>query len=256
MSHSRTPVLAPHAQCNRWIIPTTTEKEAYMSLGRHIRVFFQGVAIFAWWLISLFGSAGQVTWSRGWICTVLYLGALHTSRAVLKRLNPGLLEQRQTAIRKDTKPFDKIFLRIFVSLTIVQHIIAGLDMRFNGASMPFWTVYPGIASFIGAATLIIWVLVKNPHAESSVRIQKDRGHTVVASGPYRFVRHPMYVGLIQLHQSMALILRSRWTMGLAALITILFLWRPALEDQTLRGDFPGYEEYTTVTRYRLMPGIW
>jgi protein-S-isoprenylcysteine O-methyltransferase Ste14 len=227
-----------------------------MSLGRHIRVFFQGVAIFAWWLISLFGSAGQVTWSRGWICTVLYLGALHTSRAVLKRLNPGLLEQRQTAIRKDTKPFDKIFLRIFLSLTIVQPIIAGLDMRFNGASMPFWTVYPGIASFTVSAMLITWVLVKNPHAESSVRIQKDRGHTVVASGPYRFVRHPMYVGLIQLHQSMALILGSMWTMGLAALITILFLWRTALEDQTLRRELPGYEEYTTVTRYRLMPGIW
>jgi protein-S-isoprenylcysteine O-methyltransferase Ste14 len=227
-----------------------------MSLGRHIGIVFQGLAIFTWWLVSLFGSAGQVRWSRGWICTVLYLGALYTSRAVLKRLNPGLLEQRQTAIRKDTKPFDKVFLRLFLSLMIVQPIIAGLDMRFNGASMPFWTVYPGISSFITAAILITWVLVKNPHAESSVRIQKDRGHTVVASGPYRFVRHPMYVGLIQLHQSMAMILGSTWTMGLAALITILFLWRTALEDQTLRRELPGYEEYTTVTRYRLMPGIW
>src|SRR5258708_10121892 len=98
MSHSRTPVLAPHAQCNRWIIPTTTEKEAYMSLGRHIRAFFQGVAIFAWWLISLFGSAGQVTWPRGLISTFLYLGAMHTTRAVLKKLNPCLLQHRRTAI--------------------------------------------------------------------------------------------------------------------------------------------------------------
>jgi protein-S-isoprenylcysteine O-methyltransferase Ste14 len=227
-----------------------------MNPGRHIRTFFQSLAIFAWWLICLFGSAGQLTWNRGWICTVLYLGAMHTSKAVIKKLNPGLLEQRQTAIRKDTKPFDRIFLRIFLSLTIVQPIIAGLDMRFNGSPMPFWTVYPGTGAFIVSATLITWVLVKNPHAESSVRIQKDRGHTVVASGPYRFVRHPMYVGLIQLHQSMALILGSMWTMALAALITILFLWRTALEDQTLRQELPGYEEYTTVTRYRLMPGIW
>jgi protein-S-isoprenylcysteine O-methyltransferase Ste14 len=227
-----------------------------MSLGRHIRTFFQGSAIFAWWLISLFGSAGQLTWNRGWICTVLYLGGLHLSKAVLKKLNPGLLEQRQTPIRNDTKPFDKIFLRLFLSLTIVQPIIAGLDMRFNGPSMPFWTVYPGIATFILSAALITWVLVKNPHAESSVRIQEDRGHTVIASGPYRFVRHPMYVGLILLHASMALVLGSMWTLALAAVITILFLWRTALEDQTLRQELPGYEEYTTVTRYRLMPGIW
>jgi protein-S-isoprenylcysteine O-methyltransferase Ste14 len=122
--------------------------------------------------------------------------------------------------------------------------------------MPFLTVYPGVGLFIVAATLITWVLVMNPHAESSVRIQEDRGHSVVASGPYRFVRHPMYVGLILLHASMALILRSMWTLALAALIAILFLWRTALEDQTLRRELPGYEEYTTVTRYRLIPGIW
>jgi protein-S-isoprenylcysteine O-methyltransferase Ste14 len=227
-----------------------------MSLGRRIKTFFQGSTIFAWWLISLFGSAGQLTWIRGWICTVLYLGGLHTTRAVLKKLNPGLVEQRQAPIRKDTKPFDKLFLRLLLSLTIVQPIIAGLDARFNSAPLPFWTVYPGIGQFIASAALITWVLVKNPHAESSVRIQKDRAHTVVASGPYRFVRHPMYVGLIQLHQSMALILGSTWTMALAGLITILFLWRTALEDQTLRQELPGYEEYATVTRYRLMPGIW
>src|ERR1700719_3199714 len=101
-----------------------------MSLGPHIRALFKTLALFAWWLISLFGSAGQLTWNRGWICTVLYLGGLYTSRAVLKKLNPGLLEERETAIRKDTKPFDKIFLRLFLSLTIVQPIIAGLDMRF------------------------------------------------------------------------------------------------------------------------------
>jgi protein-S-isoprenylcysteine O-methyltransferase Ste14 len=227
-----------------------------MSLGRHIKTFFQGSAIFAWWFICLFGSAGQLTWTRGWICTVLYLGALHVSKALLKKLNPGLLEQRETAIRSDTKSFDKIFLRVFLSLTIVQPIIAGLDVRFNGSRMPFWTVYPGIVGFLVSAALITWVLAKNPHAESSVRIQNDRGHSVVASGPYRFVRHPMYVGLIQLHQAMALILGSMWTMALAALITMLFLWRTALEDQTLRQELPGYEEYTSVTRYRLMPGIW
>jgi protein-S-isoprenylcysteine O-methyltransferase Ste14 len=208
-------------------------------------------------LICLFGSAGQLTWKRGWICTVLYLGGIATSRAVLQKVNPSLLEQRQTAIRKDTKPFDRIFLRLILSLTIVQPVIAGLDaVRFELAPMPFWTVYPGIGLFTIAASLITWVLVKNPHADSSVRIENQRDHTVVASGPYRFVRHPMYVGLILLHSSIALMLGSMWTLALAVLLTLLFLWRTALEDQTLRWELPGYEEYTKVTRYRLMPWIW
>jgi protein-S-isoprenylcysteine O-methyltransferase Ste14 len=227
-----------------------------MKLGSHIRTLFQSSTVFAWWLISLFGGAGQLTWNRGWICTILYLGGLHASRAIIKKLSPGLLEQRHKAIRADTKPFDKIFMRLFLSLTIVQPAVAGLDARFNRTPLPFWTVYPGTVLFIVSAALITWVLVTNPHAESSVRIQNDRGHTVIASGPYGFVRHPMYVGVAQLHQSMALILGSSWNLALAALITVLFLWRTALEDRTLRRELPGYEEYTTVTRYRLMPGIW
>lgn len=226
-------------------------------VGRHLRTFLQWLPLSAWWLISLFGSAGQLTWKRGWICTVLYLGGMHISRAVIQRLNPGLLEQRRTAIRMDTKPFDKIFLRVILALTIVQPIIAGLDaVRFDWAPLPLWTVYPGIGLFVISATLITWVLVKNPHADSSVRIENHCEHTVVASGPYRYVRHPMYVGLILLHTSIALIVDSMWTLGLAALLTVLFLWRTALEDHTLRQELPGYQEYTTVTRYRLMPGIW
>lgn len=214
------------------------------------------LAIPAWWMTTLFGSAGRLTWTRGWICTGLYVGALCVCRAVVDRLNPGLLEQRQQALREDTKRFDRVLLRVFLFLTIVQPAVAGLDARFNAAATPFWTVYLAIPSFISAAALITWALVTNPHAESSVRIQDDRAHAVVISGPYRFVRHPMYVGLAQLHQSMALILGSIWTIALAGLITIVLLLRTALEDRTLRSELAGYEEYTTVTRYRLMPGIW
>lgn len=221
-----------------------------------MRSFFQGLTVAGWWLISLFGGSGDLTWRRGWLCSFLYLGALITCRTIVNRRNPGLLEQRETAIRPDTKPFDKIFLRAFLSLTILQPLIAGLDRRFNGALMPLRTVYPGISLFTIAAVLITWVLITNPHAESSVRIQNDRGHNVIASGPYRFVRHPMYVGLILLHASIALILGSMWNLGLAALITTLFLWRTAMEDQTLRRELPGYEQYTATTRYRIVPGIW
>lgn len=227
-----------------------------MSLDRRIKGFLEGSVLIVWWVTLLFVGAGRITWLRGWICTILYLGGFYIARAVLRRRNPEVLEQRQTAIREDTEPFDKILLRVILSLAIVEPLVAGLDFRWHGPSTPFWMVYPGIASFLGAAITITWVLLKNPHAESSVRIQFDRGHCVIASGPYRFVRHPMYAGLIQLHQSLALMLGSAWMVGLAALVTILFWWRTALEDRALRRELPGYEEYATVTRYRLMPGIW
>lgn len=228
-----------------------------MKIGRHIRELLRTLPLFTWWLTCLFGSAGQLTWKRGWIATVLYLSGTYTSRAVVGKFNPGLLEQRQIAIRQDTKAYDRVLLRLILLLTIVQPLIAGLDaVRFAWAPMPFWTVYPGIGLFIVSGILITWVLVKNPHADSSVRIENARDHGVISSGPYRFVRHPMYVGLILLHTSIALILGSGWTLALTIILASLFLWRTAMEDQTLRSELPGYEEYTKVTRYRLMPGIW
>lgn len=230
---------------------------ADMSIGRRIRMLLQDLIVPAWWLIALFGSAGKLTWNRGWICTVLYLGAMNISRAILKKRSPELLRQREPAIRKDTKSFDKIFMRGFLFLTAILPVIAGLDAgRFEWAPLPSGSLYPGIVFFVASATLITWVLVGNPHAESSVRIQKDRDHTVIDSGPYRYVRHPMYVGLILLNASLALILGSMWSLAIAALIAILVLWRTALEDRTLRLELPGYEEYTSVTRYRLIPGVW
>lgn len=228
-----------------------------MNSGRSARTFLQALIIPAWWTIALFGSAGHITWKRGWICTVLYLGAMHVSRAVLKKVSPSLLQNREETIRKDTKAFDKIFLRSFLSLIIVLPIIAGLDVeRFRWSALPFWITYPGIALFATSVVLITWTLAMNPHAESSVRIQDDRGHSVISSGPYGFVRHPMYVGLILLHVSMSLILGSVATLALAAVIAMLIFWRTAFEDQTLRRELSGYEDYTSITRYRLMPGIW
>jgi protein-S-isoprenylcysteine O-methyltransferase Ste14 len=228
-----------------------------MNFGRSARTFLQALTIPAWWIIALFGSAGQLTWKRGWICTVLYLGSMHVSRAVLKKVSPSLLQNREKTIRKDTKPFDKIFLRSFLIFIIVLPVIAGFDVvRFRWSALPFWTTYPGIALFAASAVLITWTLAMNPHAESSVRIQNDRSHSVISSGPYRFVRHPMYVGLILLHVAMSLILGSAGTLGVSAVIALLLFWRTAFEDRTLRRELPGYEDYTSITRYRLMPGIW
>jgi protein-S-isoprenylcysteine O-methyltransferase Ste14 len=180
-----------------------------------------------------------------------------TTGIFVRKRNPGLIEQRERGVHKETMAFDRFFLALFLPLAAVLPAVAGLDaVRLGWAPMPFWTVYPGIGLFAVSATLIAWVMMRNPHAETSVRIQSERCHAVVSLGPYSYIRHPMYVGLIFLYASQALILGSMWALAIAALIAVLFLWRTAMEDRTLRQELAGYEQYTSATRYRLVPGIW
>ena len=211
----------------------------------------------ALWIAAIFVSAGRLNWTRGWICMTAWVISMTVAGVLVRRRNPELLEARSKWRRKDTKLFDKYFLGIFVPLSFLQPAVAGLDaVRFGWSHIPFAAVYPGIALFTFAMALITWVMMVNPHAETTVRIQTDRGHTVVSSGPYRIVRHPMYVGVILMYPATALILGSLWALAIAALIAVLFIARTALEDRTLRRELPGYEEYAAVTRCRLVPGIW
>jgi len=168
-----------------------------------------------------------------------------------------VLEARSKWRHKDTARFDKIFLAIYGPLISILPAVAGLDAgRNHWTSLPFGFVYVGSILFAVALALITWVVVVNPFAEKSVRIQTDRGHTVITSGPYRYVRHPMYVGLILLFVSTALVWGSVWALGLAAVMAVLIIWRTAREDRTLRLELAGYEQYAAITRYRLLPGLW
>src|SRR5579884_3535169 len=228
-----------------------------MKISHLIKIVVQAFIFIAWWCSAVFGSAGRLTWDRGWICTALYLGGTVVNGIVIKRANPELMGRRENGIPKDTKLFDKIFLGLYIPLAMILPVVAGLDVvRFKWGPMPIWTIAPGVILFIASVSLIMWVMIKNPHAETSVRIQTERGHSVVTSGPYACVRHPMYVGLILLHFSQVFVLGSTCALADATLICRLFIWRTAHEDRTLRRELPGYEQYTLVTCYRLLPGIW
>lgn len=222
-----------------------------------MRRALQIIGFTALWLALLFGAAGRVDWERGWIFVALYVVGMGTTGVVVKRANPDLLEARAKWRRKDTKPFDKVFLAAFVPLSTVQPAIGALDVvRFGWSHMAEWWLWAGIALFVAGMALMAWSMVANRHAETTVRIQTDREHSVVTHGPYRFVRHPMYVGAISMYVSSAMILGSEWALWLAGVIAVMFVWRTALEDRTLRRELPGYEEFAARTRYRLLPGVW
>lgn len=209
------------------------------------------------WFAALFGGAGKLDWTRGWIYLAASLMALLVTDILVRRENPAVLEARAKWRHKNTEAFDKVFLGIFAPCFFLQPAIAGLDaVRFGWSSTPFWTVYVGLAFFVFGSALVAWTLAVNPHAESTVRIQTDRGHAVISAGPYQIVRHPMYVGIMLGYLGSPLILGSMWALAISGLLIALFVARTALEDRTLSRELSGYKEYTARTRYRLVPGLW
>jgi len=221
------------------------------------RRFVQVGLTYAWFVGALLVSAGHLDWTRGWISVVVWVGCMTAIGLVVQRRNPELMAERARWRRKDTKPFDKIFMAVYFPLVLLHPVVAGLDAaRFRWTSMPFGFVYLGVAMFVASSLLIGWVLVVNPHAETSVRIQADRGHAVVTSGPYQYVRHPMYVGISLMSLASPFIWGSMWALAIGVLMVLLFVWRASREDETLRRELPGYEEYAARTPYRLIPGLW
>jgi len=209
------------------------------------------------WMSTLFLGAGTLHWTRGWIFAIVYCASVAIVVLAVHHWNPNLMETRLKLRHKDTKAFDKVFLFVDLSLTGIMPGIAGLDtVRFHWSSMPAWIAAPTIVLLLLSLALIAWALKENPWAEQTVRIQVGRGHYVVGSGPYRVVRHPMYVGALAMYPAMAGMLGSMLALAIAGFIMLAFVWRTAQEDHTLRRELPGYEAYAGVTKYRLVPGIW
>jgi protein-S-isoprenylcysteine O-methyltransferase Ste14 len=224
--------------------------------GTIVRAVQSTIFLFVF-LATLFGGAGTLRWPRAWLYTGLSVVGMAALGVVVKRLNPGLIEARTKWRYPNTKPFDRVIPPIYVLLTLAQLSVAGMDaVRFGWSTMPYWCLYAGVALFAPPIALITWTMTVNPFAETTVRIQSERGHKVVDAGPYRYVRHPMYVAIVIMHVAAPLILGSMWALALAAPIAILFVVRTALEDRTLRRELAGYDDYARRTHYRLLPGVW
>jgi len=225
--------------------------------SRSYRTVAQTIVTFIWFAGSLFLGAGRIGWIRGWISVGLSVISMSALGLIVRHYNAGLLEERARWRRKDTKLFDKIFLAAYLPLTLIQPAVAGLDAgRYRWSSMSFSFVYVGSFLYVAAVALIGWVLVVNPFAETSVRIQQERGQRVITSGPYRFVRHPMYVGMILMYLANPLIWGSVAALVMSNITTPLIVWRTWREDRTLCLELTGYAEFAACTRYRLVPGLW
>jgi protein-S-isoprenylcysteine O-methyltransferase Ste14 len=233
----------------------TTEKRPSVAAGIAARV---GTVAFFVVLqaVILFLAAGRLTWTWAWVYLGIALVSMAINGTFLLRTSPETIAERGRP--QATQGWDKVVGGLWaLVLYLLLPLVAGLDMRFGWtpALSAAWNV-AGAVVLAAGLELGGWAMIANAYFSTAVRIQSDRGQTVCNSGPYRFVRHPGYVGFILQSLGTPLLLGSLWALVPGLVAVLLMVIRTAFEDRFLQVELPGYREYSRQVRYRLLPGVW
>ena len=208
---------------------------------------------------ALFLAAGTLKWGMAWAFTGLYVLAVFGSRVLVWRKDPGLLTERARSLKaEDAKPWDRRLAAI-VGLygPLAGWITMGLDKRFNWSpDIPLGVALAALALTAAGMAFSTWAMIANRYFSAVVRIQTDREHQVITTGPYAVMRHPGYAGAVLTNLVTPIALGSLWAYIPAGLTVIVTVIRTALEDRTLIDELDGYKDYAQRTRYRLVPGVW
>ncbi|MDW6026480.1 isoprenylcysteine carboxylmethyltransferase family protein [Mesorhizobium sp. BAC0120] len=205
----------------------------------------------------LFLSAGTLNWPGAWAFLALMVALSFTLGAWLASRNPGLMNERLgSPIQKDQPVADKVLLSVLLLAVFAWLALMGLDVRFG------WTAVPAWLQLVGAFLLLlsIWIssrtMLENSFAAPVVKIQESRGQQVITTGPYSYVRHPMYAGAVLFFIGTALLLGSWLGLATVLVFVVLLVIRIHIEEKALRGGLQGYGDYAARVRYRLIPLVW
>jgi protein-S-isoprenylcysteine O-methyltransferase Ste14 len=207
--------------------------------------------------IAMFLPAGDIRWAKGWSFLLVFFVLVVLIIAYLWRTNPEIIVAR-SKMHTGTKGWDKkVFMAPLLLSLLAIFPVAALDNgRFHWSIVPFWAIILGYVLLCVGLFIGVWAEKVNKFAELGVRIQTERGHTVVDTGPYGIVRHPMYTSTVFTVGGIALALGSYWALVPAAITILVLVPRTMMEDRTLHEELAGYKEYAGRVRYRLFPGIW
>ena len=237
-------------QVNRYSLEKIMDKKIIIRYSIRESMGLIGMAV------ALFWSAGTLNWWSAWgALGVMFLWIIATATVIL-RTNPELLRER-LGPRKGAKPWDMAIMSLLGLTQLARYIIAGLDQRFNWTGgFPFTIqIIVLILCALGYA-LVVWSTATNAYFSQIVRIQTERGQTVVSSGPYDFMRHPAYSGALLYELAASVLLASWWSLIPAGFSILLLITRTILEDRLLQNELTGYKDYSRKVRYRLLPGVW
>jgi protein-S-isoprenylcysteine O-methyltransferase Ste14 len=203
----------------------------------------------------LFVPAGTLDWANGWVFTAIFLLLMGVAIVVLWRVNPDIFVARK-AIHAGTKGWDYLYLMAIIGGLVAVPVVAGFDYRWSWAQAPAGMVWLGLFLFIAGFAGQCWAQGVNRHFEPTIRIQTDRGHKVIDTGPYAYIRHPGYVSGSALAVGMALALGSFLALLPAAVVIVALILRTNAEDQVLQRELPGYAEYALRVPFKWVPGMW
>jgi protein-S-isoprenylcysteine O-methyltransferase Ste14 len=213
------------------------------------------------WIVGLaallFVPAGTLHWPAAWVLLGLMTATGLAFGFWLEKKDPALLAERmRSPVRSDQPTADRKFLLLFALAILIWFIVIGLDERWRLSDMSIaWQVL-GLALLILSSAFIAWVFNENSFAAAVVRLQSERGHHVISTGPYAFVRHPMYSAAVLFMVGIALLLGSWWGTAISPIFAVLFGVRIGIEEHTLMTGLPGYADYAARVHYRLVPGLW
>jgi protein-S-isoprenylcysteine O-methyltransferase Ste14 len=231
-------------------------KKPHPSPAAVVNLMVRIVALLAVLAALLFVPAGRIDWTEAWVFIIGY-GAfllLYALWGLWK--DPAQLRERGRAA-PNAKSWDKVILGLYTVCLLLVFITAGMDAgRLKISVVPPVIEGLGWLGQLAAGAVIFRAAAANTYLSRVARIQEDRGQTVVTAGPYRWVRHPMYAGIILLFASIPPALGSWWAFVPGAAVAVLFVVRTAKEDRMLRSELAGYPEYAARVRYRLLPGVW
>lgn len=197
-------------------------------------------------------------WWEAWVYAILNIIGFAISRALAARRNPDLLVERGRFLQhQDAKSWDKLLSPLVGLGGGLIPLVAGLDARFDWSpSFSLGIKIPSLIIMFVGYTIASYALIENRFFSGMVRIQKERGHRLVSSGPYLWVRHPGYAGALLTYLVTPLLLDSAWAYLPVFFLSILLFIRTSLEDHTLQDELEGYRDYTRRVRFRLVPEIW
>jgi protein-S-isoprenylcysteine O-methyltransferase Ste14 len=200
----------------------------------------------------------QWDWWEAWVYALIVIVGFVISRALAARKHPDLLAERARFMdHEDTASWDKVLAPLVGLGGGLIPLVAGLDALFNWSltfSLPLKLV--ALAVFVAGYALGAYALMENRYFSGTVRIQTERDHKVVSSGPYRWVRHPGYAGALLSYLATPIFLDAAWAFLPVLFLGTVLVIRTALEDQTLQNQLAGYSDYAQKVRYRLLPGVW
>lgn len=221
-----------------------------------VQLWFRSILGVTALVVLLFLAGGRLDYWQAWVYIVLNILFIGLTNWVL-RDNPSLRRERMFP-GQGAKPWDRVYWATSAPLYFTSLVLAGLD-----AGRTHWThrlhpvLYVGvILAYCFGQSLMLWAKKVNSFFSSVVRIQEDRGQVVCCEGPYRYVRHPGYLGGLTFGLSAPLLLGSAVALIPSALAALLLVVRTVLEDNTLLEELEGYKQYANMVKFRLLPHIW